>query len=58
MEVHNAVTPTAEQLEGFLAPDAAGPIYMVNLLKLSACRVRRWPGDVAIGARGLRALRR
>ena len=33
MEVHNAVTPTARQLEGFLAPDAAGPIYMVNLLK-------------------------
>ena len=33
MEVRNAVTPTAEQIEGFLAPDAAGPIYMVNLLK-------------------------
>ena len=33
MEVHNAVTPTVEQIEGFLAPDAAGPIYMVNLLK-------------------------
>ena len=33
MEVHNAVTPTAEQIEGFLAPDAAGPIFMVNLLK-------------------------
>ena len=33
MEVHNAVTPTAEQLEGFLVPDPAGPIYMVNLLK-------------------------
>ena len=33
MEVHNAVTPTAEQIEGFIAPDAAGPIFMVNLLK-------------------------
>ena len=33
MEVHNAVTPTAEQIEGFLAPDAAEPIFMVNLLK-------------------------
>ena len=33
MEVHNAVTPTAEQIEGFLAPDAARPIFMVNLLK-------------------------
>ena len=33
MEVHNAVTPTAEQIEGFLAPDAGGPIFMVNLLK-------------------------
>ena len=33
MEVHNAVTPTAEQIEEFLAPDAAGPIFMVNLLK-------------------------
>ena len=33
MEVHNAVTPTAEQMEGFLAPDAARPIFMVNLLK-------------------------
>ena len=36
MEVHNAVTPTAEQIEGFLAPDAAGPIYMLNLLKFKA----------------------
>jgi len=36
MEVHNAVTPSAEQIEGFLAPDAAGPIYMVNLLKFKA----------------------
>ena len=33
MEVHNAVTPTAEQIEGFIAPDTAGPIFMVNLLK-------------------------
>ena len=36
MQVHNAVTPTAEQIEGFLAPDAAGPIYMLNLLKFKA----------------------
>jgi uncharacterized protein (DUF1330 family) len=36
MEVHNAVTPTAEQIEGFLAPDATGPIYMLNLLKFKA----------------------
>ncbi len=36
MQVHNAVTPTAEQIDGFLAPDAAGPIYMVNLLKFKA----------------------
>ena len=36
MEVHNAVTPSAEQIEGFLAPDAAGPIYMLNLLKFKA----------------------
>ena len=36
MQVHNAVTPTAEQIEGFLAPGAAGPIYMVNLLKFKA----------------------
>ncbi len=33
MEVKNAVTPTAEQIEGFLAPGASGLIYMVNLLK-------------------------
>ena len=36
MEVHNAITPTSEQIEGFLAPNAAGPIYMVNLLKFKA----------------------
>ena len=36
MQVHNAVTPTAEQIEGFLAPDAAGPIHMLNLLKFKA----------------------
>ena len=36
MQVHNAVTPTAEQIEGFLAPDAAEPIYMLNLLKFKA----------------------
>ena len=33
MEVKNAVTPTAKQIEGFLAPGAPGLIYMVNLLK-------------------------
>ena len=33
MEVHNAVTPTAAQIEGFRTPDATGPIFMVNLLK-------------------------
>ena len=36
MQVHNAVTPTAEQIEGFLAHDAAGKIYMLNLLKFKA----------------------
>ena len=36
MEVHNAVTPTTEQVEGFLAPGATEPIYMVNLLKFKA----------------------
>ena len=33
MEVHNAVSPTAAQIEGFLAPEPVGPIYMVNLVK-------------------------
>ncbi|MDG2461791.1 MAG: DUF1330 domain-containing protein [Luminiphilus sp.] len=33
MEVHNAVIPNPEQIEGFLAPGAEGPIFMVNLLK-------------------------
>ena len=33
MEVHNAVIPNTEQLEGFLKPGAEGPIFMVNLLK-------------------------
>ena len=33
MEVHNAVIPNTEQLEGFLQPGAEGPIFMVNLLK-------------------------
>ena len=33
MEVQNAVIPTAEQMEGFLSPDADEPIFMVNLLK-------------------------
>ena len=36
MQVHNAVTPTEEQIEGFFAPDAAGPIQMLNLLKFKA----------------------
>ena len=35
MQVHNAVTPTAEQIE-VPCPDAAGPIYMLNLLKFKA----------------------
>ena len=39
--VHNAVTPTAEQIEG-LAPDAAGPIYMLNLLKFKAHAEYEW----------------
>ena len=36
MQVHNAVTPTAEQIEGFLAPDAAGRSTWLNLLKFKA----------------------
>lgn len=32
MEVTNAVSPSQAQLEGFLDPDARGPIYMLNLL--------------------------
>ena len=32
MEVTNAVSPSQAQLEGFLDPDAKGPIYMLNLL--------------------------
>ena len=32
MKVQNAVSPTPEQLEGFLDPEAKGAIYMVNLL--------------------------
>lgn len=32
MQVTNAVSPSQAQLEGFLAPDARGPIYMLNLL--------------------------
>ena len=36
MEVHNAVMPTAAQIEGFPAPDATGPIFMVNVLKFKA----------------------
>ena len=32
MEVTNAVSPSQAQLEGFLDPNAKGPIYMLNLL--------------------------
>ena len=32
MEVQNAVSPSPEQIEGFLDPDAKGAIFMVNLL--------------------------
>ena len=32
MEVKNAVSPSPEQIEGFLDPDAKGAIFMVNLL--------------------------
>jgi len=32
MEVQNALSPTPEQLEGFLDPEAKGAIYMLNLL--------------------------
>ena len=33
MKVENSVTPTQEQMAGFLAPGPDGPISMVNLLK-------------------------
>ena len=33
MKVENSVTPTQEQMAGFLAPGTDGPISMVNLLK-------------------------
>ena len=33
MKVENSVTPTQEQMAGFLAPGPDGPINMVNLLK-------------------------
>ena len=33
MNVSNAVTPTAEQLQRFLNSDFTGPVCMVNLLK-------------------------
>ena len=33
MDYENSVFPNKEQLEGFGAPGADGPIYMVNLLK-------------------------
>ena len=32
MRVHNAVVPTQEQMEGFLAPETDSPIFMLNLL--------------------------
>ena len=59
MEVHNAVTPTAEQIEGFLAPGAAGPIFMVNLLKFKERAEYEDGRETPLSrARGLRALRR
>ena len=36
MEVVNKVYPNKEQIQGFLAPDAEGPICMVNLIKFKA----------------------
>lgn len=33
MEVKNRVMPNEEQIQGFLDPEATGPIWMVNLLK-------------------------
>ena len=33
MEVHNKLEPSEEQIQGFLDPNAKGPICMVNLLK-------------------------
>lgn len=33
MEVKNSVIPSEKQIKGFFEPGAAGPIYMVNLLK-------------------------
>ena len=33
VNVENRVTPTEEQMKGFLEPGHDGPIYMVNLLK-------------------------
>lgn len=33
MEVSNAVNPTPEQLQAFLASDFSGPVAMLNLLK-------------------------
>ena len=33
MRVHNAVIPTQEQMEGFLAPESDAAIFMLNLLK-------------------------
>jgi hypothetical protein len=36
MEVVNKVYPNEEQIQGFLAPGAEGPICMVNLMKFKA----------------------
>ena len=35
MQVSNAVNPTQEQLQKFLASDFTGPVAMLNLLKFS-----------------------
>ena len=36
MEVINRVTPSEEQMKGFMEPGREGPIYMLNLLKFKA----------------------
>ena len=36
MEVQNAISPTPEQLEGFLDQEAKAAIYMLNLLSFKA----------------------
>lgn len=35
MQVSNAVNPTQEQLQKFLASDFTGPVAMLNLLKFN-----------------------